>query len=147
MVDDAGHKIVEALKPIEPFSQSAFATAPFVLPRMPVRVSQYWTFQTDAGDTPTFPVLALQLYTLQAYPDIRALLEKASPKHAALLPRDASSAIESTGASKFTRNLRQVFRSDFDLGDALAHVAVGSGGDHRPVVRWSICTPVRIANT
>ena len=80
MVDDAGHKIVEALKPIELFSHAAFATAPFVLPRMPVRVSQYWTFQTDAGDTPTFPVLALQLYTLPAYPEIRALLEKASPK-------------------------------------------------------------------
>ncbi len=60
-------------------------------------------------------------------------MEKANPKHAALLPRDASSAIESTGASKFTRNLRQVFRSDSDLGDALAHVAVGSGSDHRPV--------------
>jgi adenylate cyclase len=132
-IDSAGHKIVEALKPIEPFSHSAFATAPFVLPRMPVRVSQYWTFQTDAGDAPTFPVLALQLYTLQAYPDIRALLEKASPKHAALLPRDAGSAIESTGAAKFTRNLRQVFRSDFAVGDALAHVAVGSGSDHRPV--------------
>ncbi len=132
-IDNAGHKIVEALKPIEPFSHSAFATAPFVLPRMPVRVSQYWTFQTDAGDTPTFPVLALQLYTLQAYPDIRALLEKASPKHAAVLPRDASSAIESTGAAKFTRDLRQVFRSDFDVGDALAHVAVGSGSNHSPV--------------
>ncbi len=133
MVDDAGHKIVEALKPIELFSRAAFATAPFVLPRMPVRVSQYWTFQTDAGDTPTFPVLALQLYTLPAYPDVRALLEKASPKLAALLPSDASSAIESTGASKFTRNLRQIFRSDSHLGDALAHVAVGSGSDHRPV--------------
>ena len=133
MIDDAGHKIVEALKPIEPFSHAAFATAPFVLPRMPVRVSQYWTFQTDAGDTPTFPVLALQLYTLQAYPEIRALLETASPNHAAQLPRDASLAIASIGAAKFTRDLRQVFRRDVDAAEASAHVAAGSGGDHRPV--------------
>jgi len=99
-----------------------------------VRVSQYWTFQTDAGDTPTFPVLALQLYTLQAYPEIRALLERASPKHAALLPQDASLAIESIGAAKFTRDIRQVFRRDSNVAEALAHVNAGSGGNDKPVV-------------
>ena len=102
-----GHIIVETQKPIEPLLISAFGTAPFVLPRMPVRVSQYWTFQTDAGDTPTFPVLALQLYTLDAYQEFRELLEKAIPKQAAGMPHDPRSAIASMGASKFIRDLRQ----------------------------------------
>ena len=131
--ESSGHKLVETLKPIEPFMNAAFATAPFVLPRMPVRVSQYWTFQTDAGDAPTFPVLALQLYTLDAYQDIRALLEKANPKLSGRLPRDASSAIQSTGAAKFTRDLRQLFHGDFDVNDALAGGAAGSGRNHRSV--------------
>lgn len=131
--EPSGHRLVETLKPIESLSNAAFATAPFVLPRMPVRVSQYWTFQTDAGDRPTFPVLALQLYTLEAYPDIRALLEKASPKLAGRLPRDASSAIQSTGAAKFTRDLRQLFHGDFDVNDALARDAAGPGRNHRSV--------------
>ena len=131
--DSSGHKLVETLKPIEPFMNAAFATAPFVLPRMPVRVSQYWTFQTDAGDTPTFPVLALQLYTIEAYQDIRALLEKANPKLAGRLPRDPNSAIQSTGAAKFTRDLRQLFHGDFDVGEALARVATAPGGNQKSV--------------
>ena len=127
----SGHKLVETLKPIEPLSRAAFATAPFVLPRMPVRVSQYWTFQTDAGDAPTFPVLALQLYTLDAYRDIRALLEKASPKQVTDLPRDAASAIASTGAAKLTRNLRQRFHNVFDVSDGLARVTIDPGGNRK----------------
>jgi adenylate cyclase len=129
--DPGGHRLVETLRPIESLSTAAFATAPFVLPRMPVRVSQYWTFQTDAGDRPTFPVLALQFYTLEAYPDIQALLEKASPKLAGRLPRDPSSAIKTTGAAKFTRDLRQLFHGDFDVNDALARDAAGPGRNHR----------------
>lgn len=131
--EPGGHRVVETFKPIESLSIAAFATAPFVLPRMPVRVSQYWTFQTDAGDAPTFPVLALQLYTIDAYPELRALLEKARPKLAERLPRDASSAIKVTGAAKFTRDLRQLFHSDSNVIDAVAHAAVDSGRNHRTV--------------
>ena len=129
-----GHKVVETLKPIEPLSRAAFATAPFVLPRMPVRVSQYWTFQTDAGDAPTFPVLALQRHTLEAYQDIRTLLEQASPKQASELPRDVSAAMESTGATKFIRNLRQHFHNISDVGSLLAHISVGSERNRKWVV-------------
>ena len=129
----SGHRIVETLKPIEPLTQSAFATAPFVLPRIPVRVSQYWTFQTGAGDSPTFPVVALQLYTLPVYPEIRALLSKARPEQAARLPQDANAAIESAGASRFIRDLRQVFHSDREVGDQLARLAVASGSNHKTI--------------
>jgi len=127
----SGHRVVETLKPFELFLHSAFATAPFVLPRMPVRVSQYWTFQTDAGDAPTFPVLALQLYTLDAYQDVRALLVKARPNQAARLPHDASSAIESIGASRFIRDLRQFLRAELDVDEALVRTAEAARSDHR----------------
>lgn len=131
--EPGGHRLVETLKPIEPLTRSAFATAPFVLPRIPVRVSQYWTFQTGAGDSPTFPVVALQLYTLPVYPEIRALLSKARPEQAARLPQDANAAIESVGASRFTRDLRQVFHSDREVGDQLARLAAASGSKQKTI--------------
>jgi hypothetical protein len=75
-------------------------------------VNQYWTFQTDAGDSPTFPVVAFQLYTLPIYDAFVHLLEKVSPEQAGKLPRDAGRAIRSQGAVKFMRDIRGVFESD-----------------------------------
>jgi adenylate cyclase len=63
----AEHSIVKINKPFAPFAQSAVATAPFVLPRIPFKVNQYWTFQSGAFDSPTFPVVALQLFSMNVY--------------------------------------------------------------------------------
>jgi adenylate cyclase len=48
--------------PFAPLAQAAIAVAPFPLPKVPVKVSQYWTFKTSAGDTPTLPVVAFQVF-------------------------------------------------------------------------------------
>lgn len=106
------HRIVNIVELIVPLSQSAVATAPFVLPRMPVKVNQYWTFQTGAGDSPTFPVVAFQLYALRAYDEFVRLLEKASPNQAGKLPRDAGTAIKARGAVRLIRDIRAIFESD-----------------------------------
>jgi adenylate cyclase len=105
------HSIVTVMKPFAPLSSSAFASAPFVLPRTPVRVNQYWTFQTNAGDSPTFPVVAFQLYTLSVYDDFVHLLEKVSPDQVGKLPRDAGRAIQAKGAVRFIRDIRAIFES------------------------------------
>src|SRR5713226_2912818 len=106
------HRIVKPIRPIPALTQSAVATAPFVLPRLPVKVNQYWTFQTSAGDSPTFPVVALQFYALQAYDEFVLLLEKVSPEHSGKVPRDAIKAIQAKGAIKFMRDIRGVFEKD-----------------------------------
>jgi adenylate cyclase len=106
------HKIVTSVKPIDALLQSAVATAPFVLPRMPVKVNQYWTFQAAAGDLPTFPVVAFQLYALPVYPDFLRLLGKVSPDRAKELPRDAASAIQGRGVVRLIREIREIFESD-----------------------------------
>jgi adenylate cyclase len=110
------HRIVQAVKPIEPISQAAFATAPFVLPRMPVRVNHYWTFVPDAGDSPTFPVVAFQLYALRVYGDFIRLLEQARPALAGKLPSDAVAEIASRGALPFIKQIKNIFESDRLLG-------------------------------
>ena len=106
------HRIVKRVKPIAPLSQVAVATAPFVLPRLPVKVNQYWTFQAAAGDSPTFPVVAFQLYALEAYDEFIRILEKVSPNQAGKLSHDADTAIKSKGTMRLIRDIREIFESD-----------------------------------
>ncbi|HEX5020453.1 MAG TPA: adenylate/guanylate cyclase domain-containing protein, partial [Candidatus Binatia bacterium] len=103
------HRLVRAIKPIDIFSEAAVATAPFVLPRLPVRVNYYWTFQPDAGDSPTFPVVAFHIYAREAYPVFRRLLEKVSPEQAAGLPSNV--AAKQNGTVTLLKAVRQIFEN------------------------------------
>jgi adenylate cyclase len=113
------HRIVQSVKPIDKISQAAFATAPFVLPRMPVRVNQYWTFLPDAGDSPTFPIVAFQLYALRVYGDFVRLMEKVRPNLAGTLPHDAAAEIRARGVVSFMKQIRRIFEADVFLGAAM----------------------------
>ena len=55
--------IERLVPPIPPLARSAIALAPFPLPKVPVKVSQYWTFKTAAGDKPTL-ISAGTMFTL-----------------------------------------------------------------------------------
>jgi adenylate cyclase len=102
------HSIVKIVKPLESLSRSAIATAPFPLPRIPFKVNQYWTFQTGAGDSPTFPVVAFQLFTLQIYEEFVHLLEKVSPIYPGKLPGNS----DTTSVKKLLRTIREIFESN-----------------------------------
>lgn len=72
-----GHlNIVRLEPPIPVLAKSAAALGPFPLPKVPVKVSQYWTFKSDAGETPTIPVVAFQVFALDVYDDFIRLLKK-----------------------------------------------------------------------
>ncbi len=115
----AEHRIVETVKPMALVSQAAFASAPFVLPKLPVKVNQYWAFQTAAGDLPTFPVVAFQLYALPAYEEFFGLLEAVTPIAARRLPHSAM-ALEAGGAIRLIREIRAIFESDPKLAGRLS---------------------------
>ena len=66
-------------------ADAAAALATFPLPKVD-RINDYWTFKTDAGEAPTLPVVALQLFALDAYGDFLRLLRDASPTLASRLP-------------------------------------------------------------
>lgn len=104
--------IVKIMKPFAPFAQSAIATAPFVLPRIPFKVNQYWTFQTGAFDSPTFPVVAFQLYAMPVYRDFVRLLQRVAPAQAAKLPQDAEGALKTKDVSKLIVDIRETFESE-----------------------------------
>ncbi len=106
------HRIVKIVKPVALFSQSAAATAPFSLPRIPFKVNRYWAFQTEAGDSPTLPIIAFQFFTLPVYGKFIQLIESVSPDQASMLPNDSDGVILARGPKRLIRDIRAIFESD-----------------------------------
>jgi adenylate cyclase len=124
--DDKNHNIVQIGQPLELFSRSAAAIAPFTLPRIPFKVSQYWTFETEAGDSPTIPAVALQLFGMHAYGNFVRLLEKVSPKQAGKLPLDGEKVIKAKGITALMKDIRQIFESEPSIADRMVKVVESS---------------------
>lgn len=137
----SGHNIVKVVQPIDLFCDSALATAPFTLPRIPFKVSRYFTFDPGAGDSPSMPMVAFQLYAAPAYGDFVRLLEKAGPAHAGKLPKDFEAARGTRSVKDLMRKTREIFdgdpglagrmldeleRSDLEKTDAARHRLVAS---------------------
>ena len=116
---EASHNIVRVVPPIELFAQSAVATAPFTLPRIPFKVNRYFTFDPGAGDSPAMPVVALQLFGMGAYGEFVRLLERASPVHAGKLPANRDAAMKTLGVKGLIERIRGVFESEPSLAERM----------------------------
>lgn len=64
------------IPPLTSFSTAAAAVAPFALPKLPVRVNRFWTFQNSAGGIATLPMAALELYSISSLPALADALER-----------------------------------------------------------------------
>ncbi|HWO41112.1 MAG TPA: adenylate/guanylate cyclase domain-containing protein [Candidatus Eisenbacteria bacterium] len=117
----AEHSIVRIVKPLPLLAESAAATAPFVLPRIPFKVNQYWTFQSEGAlaPPPTFPVVAYQLFLKQVFGDFVRLLEKVRPHVAGKLPSDLDAAIRTRNVASVMRGIKDIFDSDPALSAAM----------------------------
>jgi adenylate cyclase len=125
--DASSTTIVKLTKPFEPFAQAATGTAPFVLPRIPFKVNQYWTFQQGAGDVPTFPVAALQLYGWEEFGDLVQLVKQATPTYAEKVPADVERERLTRGLLGMIRDLRDLFEDDPLLGEKVREELERSG--------------------
>jgi adenylate cyclase len=110
---------VRVVPPIELFAQSAVATAPFTLPRIPFKVNRYFTFDPGAGDSPAMPVVMLQLFGMDTYREFVRLLERASPDQAGILPPDRDAAISTLGVKGLIWKIRGIFEGDPALADRM----------------------------
>ena len=105
--------------PFAPLTQAAVAVAPFPLPKVPVKVSQCWTFKTSAGDTPTLPVVAYQVFATRVYDDFLRLLKKSSTSAITALPKDKEALIAGKNVDAVVRNLRDIFQRNPLLADKM----------------------------
>jgi len=104
--------IERLVPPIPSLARSAVALAPFPLPKVPVKVSQYWMFKTGAGDTPTLPVVVFQIFALDVYDEFVRLLGRVSPSQADRLPHDKDLIMSSKGVENLIRVLRNIFEKN-----------------------------------
>jgi adenylate cyclase len=111
--------VVKVMPPAPSFARSALALAPFPLPKVPVKVSQYWTFETGAGDMPTLPVTAFQIFGLEVYEDFIGLMEKVNPSLANRLPRDRQKVLGHNGTEKIVQEIREIHEADPSLGQRM----------------------------
>lgn len=103
---------VERQHPLLPqFARAARGTAPFPLPKVPVRVDQCWLFKGSAGDMPTLPVVALQAYALAFHQDLLRLLQDAAAGHDAPPPRLIAELGASRDATQVARRLRYLLHT------------------------------------
>jgi adenylate cyclase len=116
-VTDAGGGIApyigisKLVPPVPSLARSAAALAPFPLPKVPLKVSKNWTFKTGAGDTPTLPVVAFQLFAMPVYEEFLHLLENANPPCAGQIPRDKAAAVAPGGVEKIVSAVRGAFEN------------------------------------
>jgi len=104
--------IESIMSPIPLLAQSAFASAPFPLPKVPVKVNSYWAFKTGAGETPTLPIVVFQIYALQVYEEFMDLMRAVSPFSAEKLPKSADEIIKKREVKKLIRVLRDIFNQE-----------------------------------
>jgi len=123
----AGRVNIERMvEPISVLKDAAAAHAPFPLPKVPTRVSQYWTFKKGAEDIATLPVVAFQLYAFEAYPEFVQLLKATSPSLADQLPKTRDAVVDSKNVEKLILHFRnvhaekpQVFNNTLDRLNAM----------------------------
>jgi len=107
--------MIQKVPPVPILAQMAAAVAPFPLPKVPVRVNQYWKFKTDSGNTPTLPVVLFHIFSLDVYDEFIQLLEEVRPQEVENLPKHKE-AIPSFGTERLLVAFRDLFEHDPTIG-------------------------------
>lgn len=108
---NAGEVLIERrVPPFPELAHAAAATAAFPLPKVPVKVSQFWLYKNGGGDTATLPVVMWQLRALSVYPELLRLLRAARPTAVAALPSDASAILRDGRLRAVMEQLRSLLR-------------------------------------
>lgn len=85
---------IERLVPPTPaLADAAAAIAPFALPKLPVRVSRFWSVQESAGGVASLPLAALEQYALPEVPTLATVINM----------RDVAAARRLQQAARLTR--------------------------------------------
>ena len=122
-----GEIVIEKVTPPIPILEdAALAYAPFPLPKES-RVDTYWTFKTGAGDSPTLPVVALQVYAFDAYRDFVSLVRRADPSLAVASPATPRELTSSANGDGIVATLRDAFLRDARLADRVSKVLEEAG--------------------
>ncbi len=74
----ANVNIEKIVPPIDIIGKAALAQAPFPVPRIPVKLSRFWTFKPGSGDAPAMPVVAFNVFAKEAFCQLKTHLAQGS---------------------------------------------------------------------
>ena len=115
----AGVSIEQWTPPIPMFADSALAIAPFVLPKVPAQVRQYWTFKQFDELVPALPATMLQIYALQVYDDWLALLTQIDSGFAGQLPQSVDQLRAERKLVRLMKHFQEYMSARPELGQRL----------------------------
>jgi len=106
--DGEGVTTVFVEKMVDPapiFADAAVALAPFALPGVPVKVSQFWKFKPEIGGLATLPTMAFQYYALNVY----GAFQKTVLPGGSRLPATSAEMLQSPGLESYMKQMRSLF--------------------------------------
>ncbi len=127
---------IERRIPLLPeLAHAVAASAPFPLPKIPIRVNHFWAFKEGAGDTPTLPVMAFHVYSravLRRLPEILSDFDPGAATALSALDRPAN------GMTTAARGLHNLVRARPELATTLElrlrHPSLGWGIQDRTLL-------------
>ena len=136
--------IESVIPPIECLSSAALALAPFPLPKVPVKVSRYWTFKTGSGDWPTLPVVVFQVYALAMYDELIRFIGNERPSLKEKLPRDRGAIVRDGRVENFIQVLRDTFKNDPSLAEDILETLERKQRDMNPRVNQILMSLIKV---
>jgi adenylate cyclase len=109
-------KLVSAIPVL---ADAAAAQAPFPLPKLPVKLSQYWRFRPSAGDISTLPVVTLHAFAREAFGPFVQLVRKFEPDGSAVLPEPQPGALSIRRIVEAIAPLAALFKKSPDLASQM----------------------------
>ncbi len=124
--------VVESLvAPIPELAEAAAALAPFPLPKVPARVSQAWIYKVTAGDAPTLPVVALQLYSQPVLEEFMRMLRETKDDDEILHLVNSLASKAHHNPAVVAWDFRQLFKTHPELTPSLLNALHGVGEPKR----------------
>ncbi len=115
----SGEAAEEAIAISPVILDAALGVAPFPVMQHEGRFDAFMVFTQGGSATPSLATLAMQAYSLDVYPQLRAMLVRLAPDQAQLLP-ETSEDVRSAGQLQATCLLiRQIFATTPDLAERM----------------------------
>ncbi len=117
-------------------ADAAIGQAPFPLPKIPIKLNQFWCFHGASGNLPTLPVVAFHVYVNEVFLDFIHLMAEVDGHLKAALAMPAGEAVDLSTMVRMIRPLRDRFQEDADLASkALERLAGYRSDDVSPRTR------------
>jgi adenylate cyclase len=116
--EDSTGRLETRTPPLLSLEAAALGTAPFILPKVPLRVAQSWAFDRVMDEMPSLPVLAFQAHLLTYYDDFVRLLEQVRPGATSHWPPSAAAVRDRRGLQRTVGTLRRTLQNDSELSSA-----------------------------